>query len=313
MKLFLKLGWLIFTALVFTACQTTPKDIRIIKTAKIKSVYHFDEGRAVAITQEKDGDQGGIGVGKRYAIGLQVRLKFDVASSIEDGDPLPEDSHMYLDIYDLASKTLKPKRIDLFQATEAHQPGFLPDYSNSDVVIIDGVEYFSVFTIKKELDTEGDVVTDAFLINLATGEPVSYDEVQGTRLEEASPTDLYLYTNFDKRIAKYGFKLYDDNQLPYDMESGIANTKLNLIQENPKLKKMLYDEGGAVYLLQREEATKEELTDLFLHWFSTPQKPMELTLKRGDFKAFQVSSYQEIQDAYEDMSKSSPSSTPSER
>lgn len=305
MKLFLKLGWLIFTALVFTACQTTPKDIRIIKTAKIQSVYHFDEGRAVAITQEKDGDQGGIGVGKRYAIGLQVRLKVDVASSIEDGDPLPEDSHMYLDIYDLASKALKPKRLDLFEATEAHQPGFLPDYSNSDVVIIDGVEYFSVFTIKKELDTEGDVVTDAFLINLATGEAVSYDEVPRIR-DEVYPTDLYLYTNFDKRIAKYGFNLYN-NQLPYDMESGVTNTKLNLIKENPKLKKMLYEDGGAVYLLQREEATEEELTDMLLHWFSTPQNPMELTLKRGDFKAFRVSSYQEILDAYEDMSKSSPS------
>lgn len=311
MAQFFKLIFLLVFGLVLSACQTSPYDnYRVYDNpGKIKAIHHFNQGRAVAITQEDRGTQGGIFVGKRYAIAPYTRLKLNVSSYIKDREALPDDSYMYLDIYDLASKSLKPRRIDLFKAVKAYKPGYIPSNPPNILQRINGIEYSSLTIIKEELASDGRTVREELLINLTTGELVDPTELKGTKEEASFSTRLSTYTNFDEHIAKYGFKL-DVNRLSYDADSGVANTKLNLIRENPKLKKMLYEDGGAVYLLQREEATEEELTELLLHWFSTPRKRLEVDMKLSDHSTpVRVSSYQEINQVYEDA-KSSSSSTP---
>lgn len=317
MAQFFKLIFLLVFGLVLAACQSSPYDnYRVYDNpGKIKAIHHFDQGRAVAITQEDRGTQGGIFVGKRYAIAPYTRLKLNVSSYIKDGEALPDDSYMYLDIYDLASKSLKSRRIDLFKAVKSYKSDFLPRSIPGVIYLINGTEYLNINIIKDELDSDGEVVLSSLLLNLDTGKLIDPAELKGTKEETSFSTRLSTYTNFDERIAKYGFHFgaAGQDKVTYDIESGVANTKLNLIQENPKLKKMLYEDGGAVYLLQREEATEEELTNMLLHWFSTPQKRLEVDMTLSDHSTpVRVSSYQEINQVYEDA-KSSPSSTPSER
>lgn len=278
--------------------------------AKIEAIHYFEKGRAVAIVQEDHGDKGGISVGQRYAFAFYGRLRKEPSDyALDNSTPSKKDEYMYLDIYDLTSKSLKPKRINLFDIARDYQEGYLPMTINEPVLMIKGKEYCRLGIVRHDADAKRDKRHyDDLYIDLETGQAHSKTEVGGSL--GATPTvRLRAFTDFNDKIAKYGFTLDSNgnNGVAYDLESTVKNSQINLIRENPKFKKLIYEDGARIYLLL-DKSTEEEWVNTLLNWFSTTKHPLTVNVKKSTkSKEVPVTTYEEFMKAYRDTATDSSS------